>query len=253
MATFLSGVMLMNFLVDILLLLAAGRLCGFGTRVLRIVAGGALGALYAACCLLPGFLFLGGIFWRIISLAAMTVVAYGCSRYVFRIGVVYSVLSLALGGAATGIGVGGVIGVVSAAVVLCVICGFGFRGGSGRTYVPVELSYGNKSLSLTALQDTGNTLRDPITGQQVLVIGADAAQKLTGLTQIQLRTPVESLGAIPGLRLIPYHSIGNKGFLLGMRLQKVRIGSWHGSTVVAFAPEGLSREGTYDALAGGTV
>ena len=43
------------------------------------------------------------------------------------------------------------------------------------------------------------------------------------------------------------------GRLLAMRLQQVRIGSWKGSCLVAFAPDGLSRDGAYQALTGGTL
>lgn len=254
MTVYLDGVMLLNFLVDFLLLLAAGRLCGFPVKLGRAIAGGALGGLYAAVCLLPGFAFLGNFLWRTVSLGAMAVIAYGYSLSAWRRGLVFVFLSLALGGAVMGIGKGGILGIVSAAGVLCILCCVGFRGRLGGTaYIPVELNYGENRLTLTALQDTGNTLRDPVTGQQVLVIGADAAQKLTGLTQGQLQSPVESVGAIPGLRLIPYHSVGGSGFLLALRLQGVKIGSWQGSTLVAFAPEGLSREGAYQALTGGAL
>ena len=135
------------------------------------------------------------------------------------------------------------------------LCCLGFRNRIGGTnYIPVVLSYGTKQLHLTALQDTGNTLRDPITGRQVLVVGADAAGELTGLTREQLRQPVEFVDALPGLRLIPYRSVGSEGnFLLAMRLQNVKIGSWQGSSLVAFAPEGLSSEGAYQALTGGVL
>jgi len=85
------------------------------------------------------------------------------------------------------------------------------------------------------------------------VIGADAAQQLTGLTREQLLTPVETIGILPGLRLIPYHSVGSSGFLLALRLRDVKIGSWRGSTLVAFAPERLSMEGAYQALTGGAI
>lgn len=254
MTVYLDGVMLLNFLVDFLLLLAAGRLCGVPVKVSRAIAGGALGGVYAAVCLLPGFTFLGNFLWRTVSLAAMAVIAYGWSVSALRRGVVFVFLCLALGGAVMGIGKGGILGIVSAAGVLCLLCCVGFRGRlGGSIYIPVELRYGEKHLRITALQDTGNALRDPVTGQPVLVIGADAAQKLTGLTQAQLQTPVESVGAIPGLRLIPYHSVGACGFLLALRLQGVKIGSWQGSTLVAFAPEGLSREGAYQALTGGVL
>ena len=255
MTVYLDGVILLNFLVDFLLLLGAGRLCGFPTRIGRAAAGATLGGLYAGACLLPGFYFLGNFLWRTVSLVAMAVIAYGFTYSALRRGLVFAFLCLALGGAVMGIGKGGIVGIICAAGILCLLCCFGFRGRlGGTTYIPVELSYGNKRLHLTALQDTGNTLRDPVTGQQVLVIGADAAGELTGLTREQLRSPVESMGALPGLRLIPYQSVGSSGgFLLALRLHDVKIGSRRENTLVAFAPEGLSREGAYQALTGGAV
>lgn len=152
-------------------------------------------------------------------------------------------------------GRGGIAGILSAAGILLVLCVTGFRNRLGTvTYLPVELSYGSIHMHLTALQDTGNTLRDPVTGGQVLVVEAAVAEKLTGLTPAQLRTPVESMGVIPGLRLIPFRSVGKEsGFLLALRLQNVKIGNWRGSTLVAFAPDGFGKEGAYQALTGGTV
>lgn len=255
MTVYLDGILLLNFLVDFLLLMGAGRLCGYQVKIGRALAAAALGGLYGSCCLLPGFYFLGNILWRTVSLGVMAVIAYGLTLSALRRGIVFAFLSLALGGAVLGIGKGGLPGILGAAGVLCLLCYVGFRGKvGGTTFIPVELSYGEKHLRLTALQDTGNLLRDPITGRQVLVVGADVALELTGLTREQLRSPVESIGALPGLRLIPYRNVGNSsGFLLALRLQNVKIGKWKGSTLVAFAPEGLSSEGAYQALTGGAA
>ena len=103
-----------------------------------------------------------------------------------------------------------------------------------------------------ALRDTGNTLRDPVTGQQVLIAGADIAGKLTGLTSEQLAHPVETIAHIsaPGFRLIPYRAVGQPGaMLLTIRCPKVRAGTWEGSMLVALAPDVIS--GTYQLLMGG--
>ena len=254
LTVYIDAVFVLNVLVDFLLLMAAARLCGYPVRIRRVLLSAVLGGVYAACCLLPGFLFMGNILWRIVSLGCMAVIAYGISLSALRRGLVFAFLSLALGGAALGLGKGGFFGIVSGAGVVCLLCWLGFRGRiGGTTYLPVELFYGQKHLYLTALQDTGNTLRDPITGGSVLVVGADVAGELVGLTREQLRSPVESVGLLPGLRLVPYHSVGKSSFLLAMRLQDVKIGSWQGSSLVAFAPEGLSREGAYQALTGGIV
>ena len=126
----------------------------------------------------------------------------------------------------------------------------------GRMYVPVTITYGEKSISLIALQDSGNTLTDPVTGERVMVIGSDAARRLTGLTEEQIREPLETLSrrVLPGLRLIPYHAVGQSGgMLLGLRFPQVKIGSREQSAVVAFASGGLGRGEIYQALTGGVL
>ena len=122
----------------------------------------------------------------------------------------------------------------------------------GSELMPVELHYEMERVSIWALRDTGNSLKDPITGNPVLVVGPKVAEKLLGLTQEQLENPVESVGVLPGLRLIPYRTVGcPNGLLLGMRLPNIKIGNWQGSSIVAFAPYGLGERQTYQALTGG--
>lgn len=255
MLEYIPGVILLYFLVNFLLLLGAGRLCGEPTKWAKAVMAATIGGIYAGACLLPGFYFLGNLLWRCVSLLLMSMIAYGLSADALRKGLIFGILSFALGGAVLGIGKGGPAEMLGTAGILCIICGFGLRDKLlGKRYIPVELTYQGKNLQLTALRDTGNGLIDPVTGRQVLVVGADVAQKLTGLTREQLHKPVESMGSIPGLRLIPYRSINcSSGFLLGMRFQDVKIGSWQGSSLVAFAPEWLHPEGAYQALTGGAV
>ena len=124
-------------------------------------------------------------------------------------------------------------------------------GSKEERLIPVELSYRGKTLSLNALRDTGNTLRDPVTGRQVLIVGADIAGMLTGLTPSQLENPVSTVGIIPGLRLIPYKTVGNTGFLLAMKIADAKIGNRQGSTIVAFSPNSLGSN--YQALTGGAA
>ena len=54
------------FAVELLLLLGAGRLWEGDSSPWRCAAGAGLGALHGAVCMLPGFLFLGSVFWRIV-------------------------------------------------------------------------------------------------------------------------------------------------------------------------------------------
>lgn len=257
MEIYLDLVILLNFLVDFLLLLGTNRLSGFPGAPLRCAFGAALGALYSGACLLPGFSFLGNLLWRTVSLVFVAVLAFGCDISAVKRGGVFLILSMAMGGIALSIGRNDFPALILAALLCYGLCrvAFGRRIG-GRTYTPVILTYGGRTLSLTALEDSGNTLTDPITGEQVLVISGAAAQELTGLTRQQLASPLETLAKrpLPGLRLIPYHAVGcSGGLLLGLRFANVVIGGRTTSAIVAFAPEGLGNGEMYQALTGGVL
>jgi hypothetical protein len=256
MAGYLETVILLNFAVDLLLLAGSSRLSGFPVGWGTAILGAALGGIYAGCCMLPGFQFLGNFLWRCVSLGLMGTIAFGMSLSGLRRSLVFSLLSMALGGIALCMGTGGVTGLVAGGAVLLVCClGFRFPPGS-REYVPVELPHGDKCQRLLALRDTGNMLRDPITGQAVLVVDADAGETLLGLTPRQLCDPVAAVASagVPGLRLLPYRSLGSpKGMLAAIRLENTKIGDFQGSALVAFAPQKLDSEGIYRGLTGGIV
>lgn len=124
----------------------------------------------------------------------------------------------------------------------------------GEEYVCVKIWYNDKDYTLKALLDTGNLLRDPITGRPVLVVGADVAQNMTGLSVQQLRNPLESIQKLPGFCLIPYKTIGQSGmFILGIYIKRLKIGKWKGSGVIGLSPEILSHNDSYQALTGGYI
>ena len=244
----------LRFLVDVLLLLGANRLCGYPNEPVRCILGAAVSALHSVVCVQPGFGFLGGLWWRSICIMLICWCAYGVSKSALQRAMVFWLLQMALSGISVQFQRENIPELVFISIGISLLIPVVFRKVTAGRYVPVELSYGDRQMKITALYDTGNMLTDPVSGQSVLVVDADAAQQLTGLTREQLRKPVESIGSIPGLRLIPYKTIGNgSGFLLGLRLQKVRIGSRSGSRVVAFAPESMGTDGSYQALAGGTI
>ena len=246
----------LNFLVDFLLLLGADRLAGFPSAVGRCALAAGLGAAYSGACLIRGFSFLGNALWRIVFLGLMAVIAFGWNRSAIRRGGVFVMLSMALGGAALGLGRPDQVGLILTALVLWAICRFGLKSVGEQTYVPVTLRYREKEMKLLALRDTGNTLRDPLTGEQVLVAGADVAAELLDLTQEQLSRPVETLarGKLRGARLVPYCAVGQPaGMLLAVRFSGAMVGGVRGDPLVAFAPQVLGRGEAYRMLTGGAV
>lgn len=255
MAVYLDLVVILNFLVDFLLLLGSNRLAGFPAGPGRAAAAAALGGVYGGVCLLPGFRFLGNTLWRLVSLGLMGTIAFGLDRSTLRRCVLFVLLSMALGGIALGIGSGSFLSLLGAAAGVTGLCLLGFQGRAGqRRYIPVELEHQDRQVRLLALHDTGNTLRDPLTGAPVLVAGGRIAKELTGLTEEDLKDPVTCVAVHEGLQLIPYRAVGrNHGLLPAIRVQRARIGKREQSMLVAFAPEGLEQAGEFEALIGGEV
>lgn len=217
----------------------------------------ALGGLYAGACLVPGFGFLGGTFWRFVSLMTMGGLAFDLEKTALYPTAALGLISMALSSVVSELENGRIFSGFLAAGCVCALFYVVFmKKKRNEAFVPVELCYKEKQCCLTALRDTGNTLKDPVTGSSVLVVDADVAWELAGLTKEQLKKPVEAMerNPVPGLRLIPYRTVGQPaGMLLAIRVPKMRIGRWQGSGLVAFAPEMLSPDGKFQALAGGAL
>lgn len=251
----LLGVILLKFAVDFLLFYAAGKLCRDAPCLHHVLVGAMISAIIMGLCLRPELMFLQLPFWRIVSFGLSMCAAFGFRESSLSKSAVYVLLNFAVGAFGWESECRKMGMLLASACGIALVCLFLPEDG-GRKPIPVELEFGNRTLSLHALCDNGNNLRDPLTGCSVLIIDANAAWRLLGLTREQLSDPVNTLcsGVLPGLRLIPYRTIGSAGkFLLAMKLKRVRIGGSVGSRIVAFAPEIMEAGCGYQALMGGNL
>ena len=254
MTVYIDLVILLNFLVDLLLLAGTNRLTGHPVSSVRCVAGGILGGLYGGACILPGFTFLGNVIWRLAALAGIGMTAFGLGRYTLRRCVLFSFLSMALGGFSLLSQVRGFWGILLSAVLLLIFCTFGLKGRlRNRECVPVELEWKGHKRKLMALCDTGNGLIDPLTGAEVLIVSREVAWELTGLTENALADPVSAISNsdIPGLRLLPCKTAGSSGLLLALRMDRMVVDGQKSHGIVAFSPMRIGRDEGYEALTGG--
>lgn len=257
MQAYLELVILLNFIVNFLLILSSNRLCEYPFLWKRSTLAAVIGGLYGGACMFPALHFLGNLLWQIVFLICISWIAFGQNRSALQRSAVFLLLNLATKGISFGLWQKDFwITVLSGAILLLL------RRRNNRPlfkdslYIPVQLRWKDKTISLTALRDTGNMLHDPITGEQILIAGGDVAQELNCLTATQLKEPVETAasGTVPGLRLIPYRCVGQSGGMLpALRFQNVTIGHHTGSHLIAFAPNSLSLDNRYRMLAGGTI
>ena len=253
MKVYIDLILILNFLTDFLLLLGTNRLSGYPPDCRRLLAASLFGALYSGICLVDSFSFLAHPVWYLIALAVLSVIAFGLQLSALRRGAVFLILSLSLGGLATALHQSRFLLLILDAGLLWLLSRTAFGGEPiGSQYIPITVHNGGRDFSFTALRDTGNRLRDPVTGESVIVISPQWAEKLSGLTRDQLAHPMETIVSVPDLRLVPYSSVGSgKGMLLARRFPAVTQGRRSGPALIAFAPEGLGQSTTYQALTGG--
>lgn len=255
MIIYLDLVIILNFAVDFLLLLSVNRLTGFASNIKRCLLGAAIGGVYGGLCICPGLLFLQRWYWCVFSLVVVILMSFGIKISAIRRGSLFVLLSMTLGGIASGLEGASIIPIVLAAIAVLLLCTVGIADPvRGIKYVNVELHWGGERYHLKALADTGNTLKDPISGSQVLVVNPQIALEIFRLSQKQLCNPIETIQTtnLHGLRLIPYRSVGcSNGMLLGISVDSVLVNGQMMGKLIVFSPDNFGEDCCYQALTGG--
>lgn len=168
-----------NLWVNVCLLLLTSRLMGYQTDRKRIAAGAALGSM-GACLLETGSAYLTTAGWflgTILTAAAMVRTAYGKRNTYIKCLVVLYLEGWLLGGTVryleqfyvpAGIMLAGG-SMVLAGILLAVEWVLVKLREREDIICPVALYLGEASISTEGLVDTGNSLRDPVSGRPVSV------------------------------------------------------------------------------------
>ena len=281
MTVYLDTAFAVNGSVNYLLLLSAAYLAGAPLRRGRFLLAAALGGLYAAASFVPALAFLRTAGMKAVLLAVMALTAFGARRLTL----LFAAISAALAGAAMLAAQllrldplllpGGVFYPLRARAILflaalcCGLCHLilsRVTAHSGQR-VPLTLRIGTRTgmrtVPLTALLDTGNTLKDPLTGESVLGVDRSIAAQLlpdAGLSTASLADPAGLFASLSEqypfcrFRLIPYRAVGTvSGLLLAVRCEVSGKSGKPELKLVAFSPTPVSQTGEFDALIGGCL
>lgn len=266
----------LNTVINYLLLRGSAAIGGCPVRLGRLAAAAGIGGLYAVAVVLPGLDRLQGLAFQALCAGLMLVTAFGWKRNTVKQGLFFFALSFAFSGAVLlvvqlvepdCVFLGGRAYYALSVPALLLLAGLSYGAAAlvlagcgthtGGDLVNLDLALEGRTASLRALRDTGNTLRDTITGQPVLVAGPSALEQLLPGTQTaDLKDPGGLLPVLteqyPGLRfrLVSYRAVGvEAGLLLAVRCKIQR----KGTVLVAFSPTELSPDGRFDAIWGGEL
>lgn len=243
-----------NFSMDLLCLYLTARLLSGKLSLLRGVLAAALGGLYANAALLFGVGGIYGFLLDVLALALICVVAFARRRELKRIPLyilVFAGVSAALGGIMTALfylfNRSGVFDFIKKsdgdgisvwlfailAVISAIITLIGGRGATKRmsaSEVELEITLGGRTATLRGMTDSGNLLRDPISGKPCVVVDI---RRLGRLVPAELSEPrdCDALSKIGRLRgemrkrvsVIPVSTASGESMLVGLRAERIRI------------------------------
>lgn len=268
----------LNTIINYLLLRGSAAIGSCPVRLWRLFAAAAFGGCYAVAAILPGLEALQRTAFQFLSAAAMILLAFGWKRSAVKQGLFFLALSFAFGGTVLLavqtlepdcliLGGHAYYAVTPPALLLLAGACYGLaavvlRGlgtHTGGDLVTLELELNGSKTTLKALKDTGNTLLDPLSGQQVLVAGRTVLTRLLPESADAPTDPAELLTRLSAqyprlrFRLIPYAAVGQPNGLLPAVRCQVRTGKHRQSVLVAFTGAELSAHGHFEALMGGNV
>ena len=260
----------LNALIDYLLLLLAARAAELPLRRGRFALAGLAGGLYAlAAAVGPGVLRTGA--GKLLLSGLMCALAFGCRRGVWKGWGAFLGLSALFAGAVYAAallsgrpaGPGSVPAAISARLlaVCFALCWAAVRlllerSPPGSARAEVVLTLGERSVRLTALRDTGNRLRDPVSGCAVLTADGRAMGALLGDAlplpvpedpTVLLRCLARDPRLAPRLGLAPYAAVGGTGLLVTVRPDSVTVDGQDVRALAAVSPVGIG-DGDYNAI-----
>lgn len=285
MVVYVDVLFAINLLMDLTIIWAAGVLLKKRIRPLRLTLGAAAGAAaYIAVLYLPYINGAVQLIVIILSILLSLILAYGpCGIYeIIRLLLMSLVLSFVIAGIMLGIlclksfGIGcstveimenfsySILIFSSAAVYAAIkLCGKAIRKTAcdKREYFDIVLRLGENSVEVRALADTGNSLKDSLGGNDIVIAEYSAVKGLLPNTEFNsdgvlmfkalAETPLKNR-----IRLIPFSSLGNpNGMLLGIKADYAEIKFREGRTVkkenavIGIYGERLDKTGNFNAIA----
>lgn len=273
---------MINFSMDFLCLFLTSKLLSLKLNLLRGIGAALFGGLYADLSL---FIPISGVWGLALDAAAGVIL---CAIAFFRPKewrktpiyiLVYTAVSMALGGIMTGLfnlfnktslfegikandgdGISvwlfALLAVISGAITL--FGGRFFVGRMARRRVYVELTYNGKTVKVNSFCDSGNLLREPISGKPCIVTDVSAISSIVppDIVAAARNTDAFTIDRIGDehrkrILLIPASTASGEGMLLGMRMDRIAVEekgrTYEVDAVVALSCIGRGAEGC-DAL-----
>lgn len=267
---YIDSVLFLNFLLNLLLLYVTSRLTYRRAGVFRLCLGAGMGALYALLAYWPPAFIMFTMPGKLLFSLAMTAAVFRVKspRALFSTFLCFFCVSFSVAGGVSMLkwGMGddmyAPIGVMELLTYAAACSGLVWGGiamlyrrmGASNLTYRAEIELLGKRCVVSAMVDTANSLRDPLTGKAVTVADMAAVKSifppelksyiLSGDSRGLEESPLRSR-----LHMIPYRAVGVKeGLLFAFRPDSIFIEGREGAAkicdaLIAISPHPLTGEG----------
>jgi len=238
-----DSLFLLSVFTDYLLCLVTARFCALRFRRGRYLAAAVFGGVYAVAVFLPGCAWMAHPVVELCAAGFMGLIAFGGETRLFRCLAAFLAVSASFGGMVWAVAlrqgslpapdIGMLIGVFLGSYALLTLLSLTRRQRAREHRAAVTLTLAGRRSVFTALEDSGNCLRDPVSGDAVMLASPAALAPLfpEHAALLCLR-PVELL-----------ERTAAEETLRG-RFRLLRAGSVAGTTLLAaFRPDGATVDG----------
>jgi stage II sporulation protein GA (sporulation sigma-E factor processing peptidase) len=256
---YIDTLVIINLYVNFFLIKACGVFSHRRISTPRCILGAAAGGVSSLVILLPPMPALPSIAMKLFIGGTLVLIAFGAGKFIRNaliflvINVVFAGLMLVLSLFASPLGMVYNNGVVYfdisflALVFSTTAAYFLIRAlryfmdvkfNTDKLYA-VSFSYMGKSRELSAFADSGNTLTDFFTGKPVIICDKSACDGIFP----ELECLTGDYDVIPGLRFLPYSTVGGSGLLPVFKPESVRIGNKRVNALIGISKEGINKDG----------
>lgn len=290
MTIYVDVVFMENVFMNYIILFATSIINKQKVKIINLLFSSMFGGLYAVLSFVPFLQNLSGILFKILLSVAMVYIAFKPQNFsiLAKDLLFFYLASFTFGGVAFAllyiikpndilmkngiyIGtyplkialIGGILGFIIITMAFEIIKR---KLVKKNMFYNIEILINDKTKKISALLDTGNFLKEPITGMPVVIVEKRQMEKILPVEILEnINTIIEgNLDKITNIqeyverfRVIPFSSIGNKsGLLLGIKPDLIKVEHEDGdiiskkNVILGLYEDRLSKNGKYQALIG---
>jgi len=266
---YLDTLFFTNLLIDYLLLLCTGRLCGCSLNRKALILASLIGAAYACASVMHTYTWLNHILIKIALAIIICMVAFRKNHHFTLICLAFIAISSLFGGFLSACSLSFqntfYLPVNFKILLLTFTAGYFIIEAiykksdtiKRQELHDVTVKLNNRIITFTALKDTGNELFDPMSGRRVLVCEKKIVSSLFPNENLDLhRDDVFSLfytinknDQYAGkMSLIPFRTINGSGTMLSFRPDAITVDNHHENLIVAISDTKFDRNDSYQAI-----